>query len=318
MEFRSQEARNSVFPPGSVRWTIFRMTLQEIEQFGAMVTNLTGRRRSTGPRTEEGKLRSAVNAVKHGLSGRNLLLPGEDEAEYASKLDGIFVALAPRNDAEAEIVALVGDDIWKLGRLARVEKAITLGRIEELLNVTSSAHSCRLLTDGISQMARAITAWEMEPVPLQRDDEFTRRVRMLSEAITYVEDRLPEISRDLVETCSQHLNGVRGRKEDPAVYRQAYVEVAHAARVLMATLLTQGDQLEATQQGLRTAIATIALPDENELKKLTRYRRLLEDGLQRRLATLEQLRKLGGAIVRSEEEKATARDYRVRLRVVSV
>jgi hypothetical protein len=69
-------------------------------------------------------------------------------------------------------------------------------------------------------------------------------------------------------------------------------------------------------EDLRKAIATLSIPDERELKKLARYRKLLEEGLQRRLAAL-QLRKLPVATARTEEERAAATAYRVKLRVVA-
>ncbi len=39
-------------------------------------------RRATGPRTAAGKRRSRMNAIKHGLFSKHLLLDGEDPAEY--------------------------------------------------------------------------------------------------------------------------------------------------------------------------------------------------------------------------------------------
>ena len=73
------------------------------------------------------------------------------------------------------------------------------------------------------------------------------------------------------------------------------------------------DAEEAAQDELRTAISGIALPDEAELKKLARYRRMLEDSLQRRLAALDQLRRLTAG--KADVEKA--KEYRVKLRVVA-
>lgn len=98
----------------------------------------------------------------------------------------------------------------------------------------------------------------------------------------------------------------------------AYAELASDASRVMAWLLDHGDRVNAAQEDLRKAIATISIPDEQELKKLGRYRKLLEEGLQRRLATLDQLRKLSVATSeRNEQEQAAARAYRVRLRVVA-
>src|SRR5438093_658802 len=43
---------------------------------------------SQGPRTADGKRQSAMNALKHGLTARTPVLPGEDPKEYEDlKLD---------------------------------------------------------------------------------------------------------------------------------------------------------------------------------------------------------------------------------------
>jgi len=38
--------------------------------------------RSTGPRTLEGRKASAMNALKHGMTSRTVLLPDEDPGEF--------------------------------------------------------------------------------------------------------------------------------------------------------------------------------------------------------------------------------------------
>ena len=55
---------------------------------------------STGPRTEEGKERTRRNALKHGLSGRGIVLPDEEEKVVAKRLEDWTVTFDPSNDYE--------------------------------------------------------------------------------------------------------------------------------------------------------------------------------------------------------------------------
>ncbi len=41
--------------------------------------------RSTGPKTDDGKARSRVNALKHGLRAETLALPNEDPTAVAAR-----------------------------------------------------------------------------------------------------------------------------------------------------------------------------------------------------------------------------------------
>lgn len=117
------------------------VTLIDIKQLAAKVKTLTTEAGATGPRTEKGKTRSALNAVRHGLAGKHLLLPGEDAAEYERRMDAVFEGLAPADEAQAQLVALVADDLWKLERLGKIEQGASLARIEELLGHTPSAET---------------------------------------------------------------------------------------------------------------------------------------------------------------------------------
>ncbi|HUB80305.1 MAG TPA: hypothetical protein VMB03_15990, partial [Bryobacteraceae bacterium] len=45
--------------------------------------NRLNAQKSTGPRSLEGKAASRFNALKHAASAKSLVIPGEDEAEFA-------------------------------------------------------------------------------------------------------------------------------------------------------------------------------------------------------------------------------------------
>ena len=51
--------------------------------------NRNNAKKSTGPRTEQGKARVAKNALKHGLLARDTVLPGEDAADFDRQLSAL-------------------------------------------------------------------------------------------------------------------------------------------------------------------------------------------------------------------------------------
>jgi hypothetical protein len=79
--------------------------------------------KSHGPTSPEGKARSRMNAVKHGLSARIPVLPGEDEAAFRQRVDDFLEALAPRNAAEVALAEQAALASWKILRAERAEAA---------------------------------------------------------------------------------------------------------------------------------------------------------------------------------------------------
>ena len=66
-------------------------------------------KKSTGPRTEEGKARVANNALKHGLLARDTVLPGEDPAEFDQQLAALEADLQPANSPKTRWRTRSGD-----------------------------------------------------------------------------------------------------------------------------------------------------------------------------------------------------------------
>ncbi|MGA8027150.1 MAG: hypothetical protein WB992_08380, partial [Bryobacteraceae bacterium] len=55
---------------------------------------------STGPTSEAGKAKSSLNAVKTGLTGRTVLLPGDDAALYEAHIAEFMKRLQPLTNEE--------------------------------------------------------------------------------------------------------------------------------------------------------------------------------------------------------------------------
>jgi hypothetical protein len=86
--------------------------------------NRANAQHSTGPRTEEGKAKSSMNAVKTGLTGRTVVLPNEDIHAYYDHLDRHLADFAPATDKEKALVKTIADTEWRLLRIAPLEAGI--------------------------------------------------------------------------------------------------------------------------------------------------------------------------------------------------
>jgi hypothetical protein len=76
----------------------------------------------TGPRTPEGKARSAQNALKLGLSiQRHVLLPHEDPAEYDELRDSILAIYEPQSARETLAVDDISQCRWAFRRFDEAE-----------------------------------------------------------------------------------------------------------------------------------------------------------------------------------------------------
>jgi hypothetical protein len=80
---------------------------------------------SHGPVTAEGKARSAMNAVRHGLCASDPAgLPEATRLELQPLLDELIGRLAPEGAAEAEIVEELAFVLWRQRRLRALEERV--------------------------------------------------------------------------------------------------------------------------------------------------------------------------------------------------
>ncbi len=79
---------------------------------------------STGSSSPEGRATSSLNAVKTGLTGRTVLLPSDDAAEYERHIHAIEAELRPGSAVERELVQSIADTFWRLRRISGLEAAI--------------------------------------------------------------------------------------------------------------------------------------------------------------------------------------------------
>ena len=83
--------------------------------------NKANAQKSTGPRTEAGKQRSKLNALRHGLTGQTVVLPSEDQSAYQRHSQAFLDEYQPQGATETQLVQSLLDSSWQLNRAAAVE-----------------------------------------------------------------------------------------------------------------------------------------------------------------------------------------------------
>lgn len=116
--------------------------------------NRRNARRSTGPRSTEGKARSSQNALKHGIRSRAIIssqieLLGEDPEEFASLVQALVADLNPVGPFEETCVETIAISLWRLRRVVRAEMGyIAIGQGAILPRFDNPAgRACNALPD---------------------------------------------------------------------------------------------------------------------------------------------------------------------------
>jgi hypothetical protein len=144
--------------------------------------NRANAQHSTGPKTEPGKKRSSLNALRHGLTGQLVVMPSEDLDAYQRHLQSFTREYRPQGPTEAQLVQLLADTSWRLNRVAALET--------NLLTVAAATHSypadappqvqdALALTVAIESQSKALANLSLHTQRLSR--HFERTVALLRE-----------------------------------------------------------------------------------------------------------------------------------------
>ena len=81
--------------------------------------------RSRGPITPEGKARSRLNALAHGLRAEVLpLLPGEDAAAFEALFAEVTAAFGAHDPLRRQLALRLATVLWRLRRVPAVERVL--------------------------------------------------------------------------------------------------------------------------------------------------------------------------------------------------
>ena len=96
--------------------------------------NRRNARRSTGPITEEGKLRSRRNAVRHGLTAETVIGALEDAEDYKAFEAAVIADYDAQSAVERELVLRLASLLWRIRRATTMETGLFQIQAEHLLD----------------------------------------------------------------------------------------------------------------------------------------------------------------------------------------
>src|ERR1700733_9705481 len=121
-----------------------------VTSFKQINANRRNAQRSTGPITEEGKLQSRCNAVRHGLTAETVIGALEDAEDYKTFEAAIIADYNAQSAVERELVLRLTSLLWRLRRATTIET----GLFEtEALSEAGRSHQ---ISPGSREVVRAL------------------------------------------------------------------------------------------------------------------------------------------------------------------
>src|SRR5215212_11255787 len=96
--------------------------------------NRRNSRRSTGPTSEGGKLRSRRNAIRHGLTAETVIGALENAQEYKAFEAAVITDYDAQSAVERELVLRLASLLWRIRRATTIETGLFDIQARQLLD----------------------------------------------------------------------------------------------------------------------------------------------------------------------------------------
>jgi hypothetical protein len=123
-----------------------------------IAANRRNAQKCTGPKTREGKFKSSLNALKHGLYAHQHILQTEDESVYQNYVTEVLTQLEPQNTIELELVDAFIQASWRRRRIAAIINQRMNDAIDEVLSSPNDATEPPLPAQLTSQAIATLEA----------------------------------------------------------------------------------------------------------------------------------------------------------------
>lgn len=269
--------------------------------------------KSTGPRTPEGKAKTSLNALKHGLRASSLAVPVlESPEDWEVHRTLVLRDLSPAGYLEAVLAERVAATLWRLGRVVRYESDVVSnairaaeedylgphgedpeeekGRADTLVRVRGLKPAAHV--DGADVGLVLDLVAEALGVDLE-DEKVSSQVEVPE---NFTGDYWQDFNGWTREDLEKAVQSVKGQAPDEASEVDPWDAAETVARTRV-DIARAGHEKKAAALDRKRREAL--LPSDETLEKVSRYETALERSLFRTLHELERLRAMraGGPLL---------------------
>ena len=122
-----------------------------------IAANKANAQHSTGPQSQAAKAAVHHNATRHGLTSKQLIIPGEDPAAFESLEADLINSYHPANLHEQILITKIAENLWRPLRVRGIETTTFRLRMSSTTPAPVIPGECRLRTPANETEAAAHT-----------------------------------------------------------------------------------------------------------------------------------------------------------------
>ena len=189
---------------------------------------------STGPKTEDGKHRSSLNALRHGLTSQIVVMPDEDPDDYQLHLKSFTDEYNPQGATESHLVQALADTAWRQNRVAALE--VNLLTLSAAMDILASIESQSKALANLSLHSQRLSRQFERTIAQLRDLQQTRRTQEKQDLDNVL--NVMEMHKSKGETYNP--------TEDGFVFSESQIDLALRTRTRERAIAKAADYLHKT------------------------------------------------------------------------
>ena len=256
-----------------------------------MAANRANAQKSTGPKTPEGKTASKMNAFKHGLLSREVLVSGKDEDQLTALHEWFREDLNPVGPREEMLVDQVVTTHWRLRRVLAVE-AGEMEREAELQRAPAKSDAPEPALQASAEGCRLLQSW-LGDVLLAVEQEGELTIGTVGRFVVHTGDRSGSLKQNLIALLMRQRTDRYGDGADEAARRERRKQeaVSFLQENMRSLAAREAECQKKEETEAKVPRAMVLLPSAEALDRIIRYESMLNRQLHRAMKELRTLQK---------------------------